>query len=129
MFVKHWYQTNILLYVALGGTRAEDEYNEANKRHTMSHPPEHIPDINNQSPAKAKSPKEKKEKEKKEKVILLAITFCVVNNEYHSNDTNFGNSLPGKAVLEPLQQALPVQRKANMRHQKIRRCYNSYFLF
>lgn len=50
----------------LGGIRSEDEYNEANKRHTMSHPPDHIPDIeSNQSPAKVKSPKEKKEKEKK----------------------------------------------------------------
>ncbi|KAJ8931592.1 hypothetical protein NQ314_015454, partial [Rhamnusium bicolor] len=48
----------------LGGIRPEDEYNEGNKRHTMSHPPEHIPDIDNQSPAKIKSPKEKKEKEK-----------------------------------------------------------------
>lgn len=28
----------------------------------MPHPPEHIPDIDNQSPAKVKSPKEKKEK-------------------------------------------------------------------
>lgn len=59
--------------VALGGIRAEDEYSEPNKRHTMSHPPEHIPDINSQSPAK-KSPKEKKEKEKKEKVIVT--THC-----------------------------------------------------
>ncbi|CAH1125764.1 unnamed protein product [Ceutorhynchus assimilis] len=46
----------------LSGVRPEDEYNEANKRHTMSHPPDHIPDIDNQSPAKVK---EKKEKEKK----------------------------------------------------------------
>nr|XP_023021915.1 protein 4.1 homolog isoform X2 [Leptinotarsa decemlineata] len=53
----------------LVGLRPEDEYNEANKRHTMSHPPEHIPDIDNQSPAKIKSPKEKKEKEKKTKPI------------------------------------------------------------
>ncbi|CAH0551044.1 unnamed protein product [Brassicogethes aeneus] len=49
----------------LSGVRPEDDYNEANKRHTMSHPPEHIPDIGNQSPAKNKSPKEKKEKDKK----------------------------------------------------------------
>jgi hypothetical protein len=31
----------------------------------MSHPPEHIPDIDSQSPAKVKSPKEKKEKKEK----------------------------------------------------------------
>lgn len=63
------YIYNILyLYAALGGTKPEDDYNEANKRHTMSHPPEHIPDIDNQSPAKIKSPKEPKEKEKKDKV-------------------------------------------------------------
>ncbi|XP_044265242.1 protein 4.1 homolog isoform X1 [Tribolium madens] len=49
----------------LGGSHPEDDYNEANKRHTMSHPPEHIPDIDNQSPAKVKSPKEKKEKKEK----------------------------------------------------------------
>lgn len=42
--------------------RPEDDYNEANKRHTMSHPPEHIPDVDRQSPAKVKSPKDKKEK-------------------------------------------------------------------
>lgn len=40
----------------------EEEYNEANKRHTMSHPPERIPDVDNQTPAKVKSPKDKKEK-------------------------------------------------------------------
>lgn len=64
-----------ILCVALGGIRAEDEYNEANKRHTMSHPPDHIPEINSQSPAKTKSPKEKKEKEKKEKVKYHLIVF------------------------------------------------------
>lgn len=53
-----------LLLAALSGLRPEDEYNEANKRHTMSHPPDHIPDVDSQSPAKVKSPKEKKEKEK-----------------------------------------------------------------
>ncbi|KAL1501540.1 hypothetical protein ABEB36_006843 [Hypothenemus hampei] len=42
--------------------RAEDDYNnEANKRHTMSHPPERITD-GSQSPAKVKTPKEKKDK-------------------------------------------------------------------
>ncbi|KAK5648449.1 hypothetical protein RI129_003341 [Pyrocoelia pectoralis] len=52
---------------ALGGTHPEDNYNEANKRHTMSHPPEHIPDIDSHSPAKVKSPKEIKEKKEKDK--------------------------------------------------------------
>ena len=67
-----------MLFVALGGTHPEDDYNEANKRHTMSHPPEHIPDIDNQSPAKVKSPKEKKEK--KEKVSSFLILFAFVNH-------------------------------------------------
>lgn len=44
--------------------RTEDDFNEANKRHTMSHPPDHIPDIDSQTPATVKSPKEIKEKEK-----------------------------------------------------------------
>ncbi|XP_063918799.1 protein 4.1 homolog isoform X3 [Zophobas morio] len=57
----------------LGGTHPEDDYNEANKRHTMSHPPEHIPDIDNQSPAKVKSPKEKKEKKEKKPVGGVAV--------------------------------------------------------
>lgn len=47
---------------ALGGTRPEESYDEANKRHTMSHPPDHIPDMDNMSPAKVRSPKDKKEK-------------------------------------------------------------------
>lgn len=58
--------------LALGGTRPEDDYNEANKRHTMSHPPEHYPEIDNQTPAKVKSPKDKEKKEKiKEKVCCF----------------------------------------------------------
>ncbi|RZB89842.1 4.1 -like [Asbolus verrucosus] len=57
----------------LGGTHPEDDYNEANKRHTMSHPPEHIPDIDNQSPAKVKSPKEKKDKKEKKPVGGVAV--------------------------------------------------------
>ncbi|XP_045460077.1 protein 4.1 homolog isoform X2 [Harmonia axyridis] len=48
----------------LGGSKAEDEYNEANKRHTMSSAPEHIPDIDT-SPSRVKSQKDKKEKDKK----------------------------------------------------------------
>ncbi|KRT85704.1 FERM domain containing protein, partial [Oryctes borbonicus] len=48
----------------LGGGRQEDDYNEANKRHTMSYPPERIPDIENESPAKAKPSKELEKKEK-----------------------------------------------------------------
>lgn len=61
--------------IALGGIRPEDEYNEGNKRHTMPHPPEHIPDIDNQVPAKVKSPKEKKEKEK---VSFLCLIWEIV---------------------------------------------------
>ncbi|XP_072376683.1 protein 4.1 homolog isoform X1 [Diabrotica undecimpunctata] len=53
----------------LSGLRPDEDFNEANKRHTMSHPPEHIPDIDNQTPATVKSPKEKKEKEKKTKPV------------------------------------------------------------
>lgn len=58
-------QLQVFMFVlALSGVIPEDEYNEANKRHTMSHPPDHIPDMDNQTPAKIKSPKERKEKEK-----------------------------------------------------------------
>lgn len=64
------------VFVALGGTRPEDDYNEANKRHTMSHPPEHIPNINNQSPAKVKSPKEKKEKKEKVGVFYGVFVYA-----------------------------------------------------
>ncbi|XP_030765242.1 protein 4.1 homolog isoform X2 [Sitophilus oryzae] len=42
--------------------RPEDEYNDTNKRHTMSHPPEHIIEVDNQTPAKIKSPKDKEKK-------------------------------------------------------------------
>lgn len=62
---------NVLFCAALGGIRPEDEYNEGNKRHTMPHPPEHIPDIDNQTPAKVKSPKEKKEKEKVSFILII----------------------------------------------------------
>lgn len=55
-------------FVALGGSHPDDDFNEANKRHTMSHPPEHIPDIDSHSPAKVKSPKELKDKKEKDKV-------------------------------------------------------------
>ncbi|KAI4468207.1 4.1 g protein [Holotrichia oblita] len=48
----------------LGGTRQEDDYNEANKRHTMSYPPERIPDIENESPTKTKPTIEQEKKEK-----------------------------------------------------------------
>lgn len=61
------------LIAALGGTRPEDDFNEANKRHTMSHPPEHIPDIDSQTPAKVKSPKEIKDKKVKDKVGTLLL--------------------------------------------------------
>jgi hypothetical protein len=39
----------------------------------MSHPPEHIPDIDSQSPAKVKSPKEKKEKKEKKPIGGVAV--------------------------------------------------------
>lgn len=51
----------------MSGTRPEDNYpvNDVNKRHTMSHPPDHIPDMDTHSPAKSnKSPKIKKDKQK-----------------------------------------------------------------
>ncbi|XP_044742967.1 protein 4.1 homolog isoform X2 [Chrysoperla carnea] len=54
----------------LSGTRPEDNYpvNDVNKRHTMSHPPDHIPDMDTHSPAKSnKSPKIKKDKQKDKK--------------------------------------------------------------
>lgn len=59
---------------ALGGTRQEDDYNEANKRHTMSYPPERIPDIENESPTKVKPAIEQEKKEKvKEKVCFFFV--------------------------------------------------------
>lgn len=60
-----------MFHSALGGSKAEDEYNEANKRHTMSSAPEHIPDIDT-SPSRVKSQKDKKEKDKVRKFI-----FCM----------------------------------------------------
>lgn len=38
----------------------------------MSHPPEHIPDIENESPVKVKSPNEKDKKDKVEKEKVSA---------------------------------------------------------
>lgn len=49
-------------FSALGGMRPEDEYNETNKRHTMPHPPDHIPDL--ETTPTNKPLKEKKEKDK-----------------------------------------------------------------
>ncbi|XP_065167109.1 protein 4.1 homolog isoform X2 [Atheta coriaria] len=51
----------------LGGVQPDDDYNEANKRHTMSHPPEHIPEIEGSPAKKAKDKKEKEEKKPKDK--------------------------------------------------------------
>lgn len=59
-------------WLALGGAKPDDNYDESNKRHTMSHPPDHIPGMDNNSPAKTKSPKDKKDKIK-EKVSNICI--------------------------------------------------------
>ncbi|XP_022912970.1 protein 4.1 homolog isoform X2 [Onthophagus taurus] len=48
-----------------GGAMDEDNY-EGNKRHTMSHPPEHIPDIDNHFASKKPSKKDKSKDSKKE---------------------------------------------------------------
>ncbi|KAF5283298.1 hypothetical protein FQR65_LT13977 [Abscondita terminalis] len=74
---------------ALGGTRPEDEYNEANKRHTMSHPPEHIPDIDSHSPAKVKSPKEIKDKKEKDKLAWKRSTWATSSNSESSMEGEF----------------------------------------
>ncbi|XP_049817386.1 protein 4.1 homolog isoform X3 [Aethina tumida] len=86
----------------LGGVRPEDEYNEANKRHTMSHPPEHIPDVDNQSPAKVKSPKDK-EKDKLARKFSAGSaksgsSVSSVEGEYEA-DKNQKKPIGGVAVL------------------------------
>lgn len=49
----------------------EDEYNETNKRHTMPHPPDHIPDL--ETTPTNKPLKEKKDKDK----VLFLILHCI----------------------------------------------------
>lgn len=45
----------------------------------MSHPPEHIPDIDNQTPARIKSPKEKELKDKtKDKVRHFKMSSLII---------------------------------------------------
>ncbi|XP_076268859.1 erythrocyte membrane protein band 4.1 like coracle isoform X2 [Rhynchophorus ferrugineus] len=70
--------------------RPEDEYNDTNKRHTMSHPPEYIPDVDNQSPAKVKSPKEKKDKKPTGGVAVLPAggLFGKKNDKDKENQSN-----------------------------------------
>lgn len=69
------------ILLALGGTKPDENFDEANKRHTMSHPPDHIPDMDNMSPAKTKSPKDKKDKKDKikDKVSRFIFTdkYCI----------------------------------------------------
>lgn len=48
--------------------RPEDEYNETNKRHTMPHPPDHIPDLDTTPTYKSS-----KDKMDKDKVYILSI--------------------------------------------------------
>lgn len=57
----------------------------------MSHPPDHIPDINNQSPAKVKSPKEKKEK--KDKVSFRNFSFLTTQLYYSFNTTKYAAAM------------------------------------
>lgn len=72
----------------------------------MSHPPEHIPDIENESPVKVKSPneKEKKDKQEKEKVgvkfynCLLLIFYTKLFTVAFMQNI----SLLGKAVASDL---------------------------
>lgn len=75
--------------LALGGGKPDENYDDANKRHTMSHPPDHIPDMDNMSPAKTKSPKEKKEKKDKIKdkvrgtmIIIIVFIIIICYNDY-----------------------------------------------
>lgn len=69
------------MYVALGGVQPDDDYNEANKRHTMSHPPEHIPEIEGSPAKKAKDKKEKDEKKPKDKVCF----YVYISDTLHIN--------------------------------------------
>ncbi|KAJ8926029.1 hypothetical protein NQ315_009884, partial [Exocentrus adspersus] len=87
----------------LGGIKPEDEYNEGNKRHTMPHPPEHIPDIDNQAPAKVKSPKVKEEKEKLARKrssgsVMSGSSASSVEGEYEA-EKNQKKPVGGVAVL------------------------------
>lgn len=66
-------------FSALGGMRPEDEYNETNKRHTMPHPPDHIPDLD--TTPTHRPPKEKKEKDKVYFTVLLNYQ-CVCSRSY-----------------------------------------------
>lgn len=49
---------------------------DANKRHTMSHPPDHIPDLD--SPRQSRSPI-KKEKKDKVRHYIFVFFFCVAS--------------------------------------------------
>lgn len=62
------------LITALAGPREAEE--DFNKRHTMSHPPEHIPDMEHidEKAKPAKEPKKKEEK-LKDKVINYMFVF------------------------------------------------------
>ncbi|XP_066154512.1 protein 4.1 homolog isoform X1 [Euwallacea fornicatus] len=85
----------------LSGVRPEEEFNEANKRHTMSHPPERIPDVDSQTPAKVKSPKEKKEKHGRKLSsgsVRSGSTASSVEGEYDA-DKNQKKPIGGVAVL------------------------------
>jgi hypothetical protein len=64
---EHWKIVDIDLIAALAGPRQTEE--DFNKRHTMSHPPEHIPDMEHidEKPKPVKDLKKKEEK-LKEKV-------------------------------------------------------------
>ncbi|XP_017776809.1 PREDICTED: protein 4.1 homolog isoform X3 [Nicrophorus vespilloides] len=87
----------------LGGTLPEDDYNEANKRHTMSHPPEHIPDID--SPARSKSPKEKKDKSKEKLArrdsagTASLSSSSSVEGHYEADENSEKKPVGGVAVL------------------------------
>lgn len=62
---KYMFQHKYVLIAALGMPRSE--YNDSSKRHTMSHPPDNIPEIDNDklgklSPAKSKIKEKVKDK-------------------------------------------------------------------
>lgn len=60
--------------------RPEDEYNETNKRHTMPHPPDHIPDLD--TTPTHKPLKDKKEKDKVHFILFMLILFHLKFNIY-----------------------------------------------
>lgn len=71
-FFDIYLKNNTFSLIALALEKEKEK--DANKRHTMSHPPDHIPDLD--SPRQARSPIKK---DKKDKVSVFIIFFFFSN--------------------------------------------------